>query len=101
MYDKAMVRSQMHEHIPEQGGQSPFVDSEYLNGSSCRIGQWAQEIQHSPNAHLLPWSRTIFHGSMIERREKKTDPDLIDTIGNTFGRQIDPHPEGREHVCAP
>jgi hypothetical protein len=38
---------------------------------------------------------------MIERGEEKADPDLINTIGHTFGRQIDLDPEGRENVCTP
>src|SRR5580765_1408302 len=100
MDDKAMVRSQMHEYIAQQGGQFPFVDTEDLNAGSRRIGQRTQEIQHGPDTHLLSWSSTMFHGSMIERDKKKADPDLIDTIGYTFGRQIDLHPEGRKHVCA-
>jgi hypothetical protein len=38
---------------------------------------------------------------MIERGEEKGDPDLIDTIGDPFGRQIDLDAEGREDVCTP
>jgi hypothetical protein len=38
---------------------------------------------------------------MIERGEEKGDPDLIDTIGHAFGRQIDLDAEGREDVCTP
>jgi hypothetical protein len=38
---------------------------------------------------------------MIERGEEKADPDLIDTIGHTFGRHIDLDAECREDVCTP
>ncbi len=101
MYDKTMLRSQMHEHIPQQRGQSSLIDAEHLNGGSCWIGQRTQEIQHSPDTHLLSWSGTMFHGSMIERGKEKADPDFIDAIGHMLGREIDLDPKRREDVRAP
>ncbi len=85
MYDKTMLRTQVHEDLAEKFRQARFIDTEDLNGRAGRIGQWAQNIEHGADAHVLAGTRTMSHRPMVERRKKKPDSYLIDAVGHAIG----------------
>ena len=93
-----MLRAQMHQHLCQQFGEVFIVHPEHLDRRPRGIRQGAKDIQEGRDAHLLAGRRAMLHRTVEQRRKEKTNTDLVEALGHLLCREIDPHPEGFQHV---
>ena len=78
--------------------QARFVHADDLRGSSRRIGERAEQIEHGAHAQFAARGHGVARGGVHGRRKKKSDADFFDGCGHALRRQIDAHAEMFEHV---
>ena len=66
-----------------------MIDAEQLKGSVCGVEQRPEEIHHCSYAELPAHPCNMLHRSVIEGREEKGEPRLLQELSGIIGPQVD------------
>src|SRR5690242_19654464 len=62
------------------------------------IGQWAKDIENGTNADFTARWANMFHRRMIGRGKHEAEADLLYTVCDLLGREIDAGSQGLQHI---
>ena len=95
---KSAMRAQHAESFGYLFQQIESIDSDHLRGSSCRIGERAEQVKDGSQPQLAAGRLHIFHGGVHGGSEQKHNTDFFKTGAQNRGGQTDLHAQGLHDV---
>ncbi len=93
-----MLGAKQPEHPRHLERQLGIGHADDLMPGAGGIGERAKDVEHRPDADLLPGRAGEAHCRMEERRVHEPDSDLVNAAADRLGTQLDPDAESFKHV---
>ena len=100
VHHQHVFTAQIGQHPRQRLHQFAGEHAQHLVGRPGGIGQRAQHVEDGAHAHLLARADGVLHGAVVPGREHEAHPHPLDALRHLFGREVQVHPGGLQHVGA-